>query len=81
MAPPPTPRRLTSPPSRAPSRLLLPTVRSSLPTSSVAQEWLGLSLHFDIVEERVQVKGYQMYAVEKWSVIRGTHKLALILAT
>lgn len=62
--------QLTSPTvSHAPSRLLLPTVRPRTPRptpESLASEWLGLPLHFEVVEERVEVQGYQMYAVEKW---------------
>ncbi|KAF7775911.1 hypothetical protein Agabi119p4_4304 [Agaricus bisporus var. burnettii] len=64
-----------------PSRLLLPRVRPS-PSSSCARspsqdpshdtalQWLGLPLNFDVVDDHLQIEGYQMYAVEKWIVER-----------
>ncbi|KAF7301688.1 hypothetical protein MIND_00734300 [Mycena indigotica] len=39
--------------------------RPTSPTE-IAQQWIGLPLHFDIVTDRVQLEGYQIYAVEKW---------------
>ncbi len=36
---------------------------------ATALEWLGLPLNFDVVEHQLQIDGYQMYAVEKWSAL------------
>jgi hypothetical protein len=44
------------------TRLLMPAVRNT----SLAQHWLGLPLHFHLVQDLLQINGYQMYAVEKW---------------
>lgn len=29
-------------------------------------QWLGKACKFEIVQEHLQIEGYQMYAVEKW---------------
>jgi hypothetical protein len=40
-----------------------------LPISAdIGSEWLGIPLKFEVVEEQIEVEGYQMYAVEKWCV-------------
>ncbi|KAG6821260.1 hypothetical protein H0H93_002370 [Arthromyces matolae] len=44
-----------------PSRLLVPATRPPDPSHC-----LGIHLRFHVVEENIQVNGYQMYAVEKW---------------
>jgi len=36
----------------------------------VGERWIGRKSRFEIIEDRVELKGYQMYAVEKWSVGR-----------
>ena len=41
-----------------------PPVWTSAHTGS---EWLGLPLKFDIVQDHLEIQGYQVYAVEKWS--------------
>lgn len=51
-----------------PSCLLLPRVSPPLQVRNTAQEWIGLPLAFDVVHDELQVDGYQLYAVEKWSV-------------
>ena len=51
-----------------PSCLLLPRVSPPLQGRNTAQEWIGLPLAFDVVHDELQVDGYQLYAVEKWSV-------------
>jgi hypothetical protein len=40
-----------------------------VPGHETALEWLGLPLAFDVVQEQLEIDGYQMYAVEKWSVL------------
>ncbi|KAJ7908344.1 hypothetical protein B0H13DRAFT_2662099 [Mycena leptocephala] len=35
-----------------------------------ANDWIGLPLRFEIVTERLELEGYQIYAVEKWIVER-----------
>ncbi|KAJ6515875.1 hypothetical protein C8R45DRAFT_1140940 [Mycena sanguinolenta] len=55
-------------------------VRSSVDTTAplprpwsptdVAKHWIGLPLHFDIVSDRLELEGYQIYAVQKWIVER-----------
>lgn len=36
------------------------------PHTAVALQWFGLALKFEIVQDQLEVQGYQMYAVEKW---------------
>lgn len=68
------------PQSRPPAPLTHHRNRSKLPRPSVdiataprpwspadtAQDWIGLPLRFDIVTDRLELDGYQIYAVEKW---------------
>lgn len=35
---------------------------------AIGLRWLGKPLRFEIVQEKLQISGYQMYAVEKWCV-------------
>ncbi|KAF7331989.1 hypothetical protein MKEN_00079200 [Mycena kentingensis (nom. inval.)] len=49
-----------------PSVDLAPTAPRPVNPTDIAQQWIGLPLHFDIAAERVQLDGYQIYAVEKW---------------
>jgi hypothetical protein len=35
-------------------------------SSNVGTRWVGLPLRFEIVEESLEMVGYQLYAVEKW---------------
>jgi hypothetical protein len=42
-----------------------PLPRPWSPTD-IANDWIGLPLHFDIVTDRLELEGYQIYAVEKW---------------
>ena len=44
---------------------LLPDTHSPL---SVGQAWLGNNALFEIVQDHLVLKGYQLFAVEKWSV-------------
>ena len=64
------PSRNSAAPFPPPSCLLLPRVCPPLHTQArnIAQEWFGLPLAFDVVHDELQVDGYQMYAVQKWSV-------------
>jgi hypothetical protein len=48
-----------------PSVTEIPLLHSPEETGSV---WLGVPLKFDVLEEEVEIEGYQMYAVEKWYV-------------
>ena len=34
--------------------------------ADTGSEWLGVPYKFEIVQEELQIDGYQMYAVEKW---------------
>jgi hypothetical protein len=36
-----------------------------IPSANIGLQWLGVPLKFELIEE-VEIKGYQMYAVEKW---------------
>jgi hypothetical protein len=38
------------------------------PQCDVGSEWIGLPGKFQVVQEELQIQGYQMYAVEKWCV-------------
>jgi hypothetical protein len=42
-----------------------PQPRPWSPTD-IAQQWIGLPLRFDILHDRLELEGYQIYAVEKW---------------
>jgi hypothetical protein len=44
---------------------LASSVKPSTP-SDVGMQWLGAPLKFEVVEESLEIEGYQMYAVEKW---------------
>ncbi|KAJ7498897.1 hypothetical protein FB451DRAFT_1203384 [Mycena latifolia] len=46
-----------------------PLPRPASPTDT-ANDWIGLPLHFDIVTDRLELEGYQIYAVQKWIVER-----------
>ncbi|KAK7061736.1 hypothetical protein R3P38DRAFT_2831259 [Favolaschia claudopus] len=46
-----------------------PLPRLWTPTD-VANDWIGLPLHFEIETDRLELQGYQIYAVEKWIVER-----------
>ncbi|KAJ6485040.1 hypothetical protein C8R47DRAFT_1217080 [Mycena vitilis] len=46
-----------------------PLPRPWSPTDT-ANDWIGLPLRFDIVADRRELEGYQIYAVEKWIVER-----------
>jgi hypothetical protein len=35
----------------------------------IGTEWLGIPLKFEVVEDQIEVEGFQMYAVEKWCVL------------
>ncbi|KAJ7228667.1 hypothetical protein GGX14DRAFT_692610 [Mycena pura] len=46
-------------------------ITAPLPSpTDTAHQWIGLPLHFDIVTDRLELEGYQIYAVEKWIVER-----------
>ncbi|EGO27567.1 hypothetical protein SERLADRAFT_435344 [Serpula lacrymans var. lacrymans S7.9] len=42
----------------------------SQPPPNVAAVWIGKPFRFDIVQDTLELEGYQMYAVEKWVVER-----------
>ncbi|KAF5363541.1 hypothetical protein D9756_000366 [Leucocoprinus leucothites] len=56
--------------TRARSSSLSRSPLPNLPSNDTALEWLGLPLAFDVVQEQLEIDGYQMYAVEKWIVER-----------
>ncbi|KAJ6539368.1 hypothetical protein B0H19DRAFT_1240124 [Mycena capillaripes] len=65
--------------NRARSRLSRPNgssldITAPLPRpwspNDVANDWIGLPLRFEIVTDRLELEGYQIYAVEKWIVER-----------
>ncbi|KAJ7129648.1 hypothetical protein C8R44DRAFT_850755 [Mycena epipterygia] len=73
------------PQSRGPAPLSHQRTRSKRPTASIdisgpvprpwsptdtAQDWIGLPLRFEIVTDRIELEGFQIYAVEKWIVER-----------
>ena len=35
---------------------------------SVSVDWIGSGARFEVVEEQLELEGYQIYAVEKWCV-------------
>ena len=34
----------------------------------IGQTWLGKSANFEIVHDQLELEGFQLFAVEKWSV-------------
>jgi hypothetical protein len=36
---------------------------------TVGQIWLGKNANFEIVQEQLQLDGFQLFAVEKWYVL------------
>ncbi|KAG6897456.1 hypothetical protein C0992_001456 [Termitomyces sp. T32_za158] len=68
---PPTPGR--RPP---PSQLLVPTTERAEPG-----RLLGLPLRFELVRASVSVRGYQLYAVEKWLLERSRAPAVLLVYT
>jgi hypothetical protein len=51
------------------SRLSSPQLPHLLPdTHTVGHAWLGNNALFEIVQDHLVLKGYQLFAVEKWSV-------------
>ncbi|KAJ6599043.1 hypothetical protein DFH09DRAFT_1356186 [Mycena vulgaris] len=64
---------------RTRSRLARPNnssvdITASLPRpwnpTDAGNEWIGLPLRFEIVSDRIELEGFQIYAVEKWIVER-----------
>lgn len=52
----------------------LPTLATLAPSpGDLGMEWIGTACKFEIVQEQLQIEGYQMYAVEKW--YEGVHAL------
>lgn len=45
------------------------------------QRWIGHKLRFEIVVERMELTGYQVYAVEKWIVERNRPMTLLTVYT
>jgi hypothetical protein len=75
----PLPSRTLPPPShqqRNRSKLARPNysvdITAPLPRpwspTDTAKDWIGLPLRFEIVTDRLELKGFQIYAVEKWYV-------------
>ncbi|KAF7355334.1 hypothetical protein MSAN_01449900 [Mycena sanguinolenta] len=62
--------------NRTRSKLVRPSVDITTPLprpwtpTDVAKHWIGLPLHFDIVTDRLELEGFQIYAVQKWIVER-----------
>ncbi|TFK55736.1 hypothetical protein OE88DRAFT_1652183 [Heliocybe sulcata] len=55
--------------SRSGSTSLAPSEPSSV-ADSVGEIWLGSKSKFHILQEQLEIEGYQLYAVEKWIVER-----------
>ncbi|KAI0068856.1 hypothetical protein BV25DRAFT_1792230 [Artomyces pyxidatus] len=69
-------RRLLMPTVRAPAPPSIPKSPKIKPTTSTARrehdvgaEWFGKAgVRFEVVQEQLEIEGYQIYAVEKWCV-------------
>ncbi|KAJ7700120.1 hypothetical protein B0H17DRAFT_1196110 [Mycena rosella] len=57
-----------------------PLSRPTSPTDTV-NDWIGLPLRFEIVTDRLELEGYQIYAVEKWIVDRDRPVIVLTVYT
>jgi hypothetical protein len=57
--------RLVSPPPQPP-----PDPRE--PYLTTGQVWLGKNANFEIVQDQLQLEGFQLFAVEKWFVLQST---------
>ncbi|CAK5263048.1 unnamed protein product, partial [Mycena citricolor] len=58
--------------------------RPSFPSAdntSIANDWIGLPLHFEVATERIELDGFQIYAVEKWIVDRNRAVTCLTVYT
>ncbi|KAJ7179118.1 hypothetical protein C8R46DRAFT_625399, partial [Mycena filopes] len=56
-------------PTQSSVDITTPLPRPWTPTD-IANDWIGLPLHFEIVTDRLELDGFQIYAVEKWIVER-----------
>jgi hypothetical protein len=61
---------------QTPSRLASPQPS----TTSVGHAWLGNNAIFEIIQDHLVLKGYQLFAVEKWSVYfsRSLHRSPIL---
>ena len=57
--------RLVSPPPDPPDTYV-----------TTGQLWLGKNANFEIVQDQLQLDGFQLFAVEKWFVLRSSSSLA-----
>ncbi|KAI0269158.1 hypothetical protein BC834DRAFT_967810 [Gloeopeniophorella convolvens] len=61
------------------------TSSSSLPDSpasvTIGQAWIGKNANFDIVQEQLELEGYQLFAVEKWVTERTRPIITLAVYT
>ncbi|KAJ7507836.1 hypothetical protein B0H11DRAFT_2218648 [Mycena galericulata] len=64
-----THHRARSKPTRASVDIPPPLSKPWSPTDT-ARDWIGLPLRFDILTDRLELEGFQIYAVEKWIVER-----------
>ncbi|KAJ3527194.1 hypothetical protein NM688_g8160 [Phlebia brevispora] len=50
-------------------------------TQTVFSDWIGSGCRFEVVEEQIELEGYQIYAVEKWVVERKRPVIVLTVFT
>ena len=73
--PPPISRRQTAHSVNAPlhpTALLIPVTQTTVHPAQA----LGIPLRFHVVQNSLQVEGYQIYAVEKWYASPLVHSVA-----
>lgn len=63
---PTLPNKSPKPKQHPRSRLSSPQPSDTLSPVSVCHAWLGSNALFEIVQDHLVLKGYQLFAVEKW---------------
>ncbi|KAL6309539.1 hypothetical protein BKA93DRAFT_722828 [Sparassis latifolia] len=81
--PPPARFSPSKPPrSRAGSTSnLVPVDPNERSTSTVTSDWIGGGRKFEVVEEQIELEGFQIFAVERWVVERRRPVTALTVLT
>ncbi|KAH8105824.1 hypothetical protein BXZ70DRAFT_966334, partial [Cristinia sonorae] len=75
-----------SPQSSRLSRSRASSVSPSVPTSPdpsslpVNDDWIGGGCTFEVVQDNIELEGYQLYAVEKWCVVVERRRQVTVLA-